>query len=155
MLICYILSNNLQSDLEIHAQINDSSLTLFMDSWSCLSPDTQFRAGIHERAHQPFHISECVVTEMHCYSLFVLFLSLKGAILQMGQQEAWPIPCCDWRAWDLSDLKPEQRNENVQTSTQQNEPCVTQECWVSHRAGEGILKLWWMWGKSLHLAVLV
>lgn len=116
-----------------------------MDSWSCLSPETPFHAGIHENAHQPPQISEHV-PETHSYSFFVLFLSLKRAILLMGEQEVWPIPCCEWRAWDVSGLKPEQGSEKVQTRTQQNEPCVTQESWVSHRAGTGILRLQWMWG---------
>ena len=113
-----------------------------MDSWSCLSPDILFLARYSWKC--PLTTPDFRACARNS-QLFILCSSLtKRAILLVGVQEAWPIPCCYWRTWDLSGQKPEQGSEKVQTHTQQNETCVTQECWVSHWTCTGILRLWRM-----------
>lgn len=115
-------------EMQIHEQINDWN-SGYHYSWI---HDPAYHQILHfvlvfmkMSTSHPRLLSVC---QKRSYSFFILFLSLKRAIL-MGEQEAWPISCCDWRAWDLSGLKLEQGSEKVQTCTHQNEPHVTQECW--------------------------
>lgn len=101
MLICYIWSNNVKTDLQIHSQRNKSN-SVCCYSW------------IHGPAYHQICLFMLVFMKMptnhptfvsmfqkHSYLFFVLSLSLKRVILLMGEQEVWPIPCCEWRVGDL------------------------------------------------------
>lgn len=82
-----------------------------MDSWSCLSPDMPFHAGIHENAHQPPHFCEHVPeTQLLILCSFSL---IKEGNSSYGGAGSVTYSMLRMEGWRPSGLKPEQGNEYV------------------------------------------